>query len=37
MVHTWIGPVADTGLFALDIHQGAGSGSAANTMPGMHM
>jgi hypothetical protein len=35
MVHTWIGPVADTGLFALDLHQGAGS--AANTMPGMHM
>jgi hypothetical protein len=34
MVHTWIGPVADTGLFALDIHQGASSGM--NDMPGMH-
>jgi hypothetical protein len=37
MVHTWIGPVRNTGLFALDMNQGAGSGTAMNNMPGMHM
>jgi hypothetical protein len=37
MVHTWIGPVRNTGLFALDINQGAGAGPAMNNMPGMHM
>jgi hypothetical protein len=35
MVHTWIGPIHNTGLFALDINQGAGT--AMNNMPGMHM
>ncbi len=37
MVHTWIGPVRNTGLFDLDMNQGAGSGTAMNNMPGMHM
>jgi hypothetical protein len=37
MVHTWIGPVRNTGLFDLDMNRGAGSGTGMNNMPGMHM